>query len=99
MTRMGEFQGLEGVEGAIDYFGKDQFFKSVSAGIRLLKTKYKAMMSSGDHGSITIWIDDAGKYRGAFSRWQVTSGHVVCSTKKELSEWLKEWIPRQHTDS
>jgi len=92
---MGILCGLEGVaEKEIECTFDKQFFRSVTGGLKIL-SDYKAAISAGDNGSITIWIDDIGKYRGSFHRNLITLNSVETSTKKGLREWLSKWLPKQ----
>ena len=92
---MGVLTNLEGMSAnEIECNLAKQFFRSVTAGLRLLKTE-RVAVSAGDHGSVIIWIDDSGKYRGSFSKFFTTVDSICVSTKKDLAVWLREWLPKQ----
>ena len=83
-------RGLQGVKGDIENV---EFFSSVSAGIRGLK-KARARTTAGDRGSINLWVNDAGLYRGERHAFKRTISSIETKTSRELEAWLKEELPK-----
>lgn len=69
--------------------------KSASAFLTALR-RYRICSSSGCHGAVVVWLDDAGLYRCHFMRWRVTIAEACFRTKREVKDWLKLWLSRQH---
>ena len=91
---MGDLVGLPGVKG-----GKIKNVKhasSVSGAMRVLRVE-RAVTGAGDHGAWTVWKDDDVKVRCDFSRHRMTINEVICTTKKQVEEWLREWLPKVDT--
>lgn len=57
--------------------------------------KYRAVSDAGDHGSVLVYRDDAGRYRCHFMRWQQTINELQCTSQAEVRGWLREWLPAQ----
>ena len=49
--------------------------------------------SSGDRGSINVWIDDDLNWRCEFMRHRITVSRIEPKRKAEIYEWLREWFP------
>lgn len=87
------FQPLAGVRG-----GKLRgpfSVKSVSAFMRQLRD-FRIVSDAGDHGSVTVWRDDAGKYHCHFCRWRADIDAQIFSSKAEVKRWLSVWHPKQY---
>jgi len=67
---------------------------SITGIISALKN-YRAVSDAGDHGSIMVYRDDAGKYRCLFMVWGITREEKVFISQREVRTWLKKWMPRQ----
>lgn len=88
--RVATLQGLPGVRGR----GKLRalMVSSVAGVFNALKT-YRACSMAGDHGSISVYIDDTGSYRAYFSQWMSIKASVATTSKAELRRWLVEHFP------
>lgn len=56
--------------------------------------KHRVCGAAGDHGAVTAWIDDDGKYRATFSRWCQVLEAGTFNTKASLGAWLRHALPR-----
>lgn len=54
----------------------------------------RARTAASDNGSIAIWIDDGGKFRGEFMQHAITKDTFEGTTKIGLRQWLKTWVPK-----
>lgn len=86
------FQGLDGVEGGEL---KGVFARSRTGFMNELRS-YRAVISSGNHGSVSVWKRDDGQYQCELHRYQVTKAKLIASTKKAVAAWLDEYLPKQH---
>jgi hypothetical protein len=92
---MPQLVGLPGVrKKALDAAG----FSKPSQASRLLRTN-RALIAANDNGSISVWIDDTGRYRAAFYRHYVTLSEWRGKKKTRLTEWLKVWMPKMEMGS
>lgn len=95
MSELHEFKGMSGVAGTL----RGPVVRTRTAfmaliGARINGHHYRVIAAAGDHGAVQVWIDDAGKYRGAFmQRFSIVDGQEF-KTKKQINAWLKEWLPR-----
>lgn len=90
---MGTLINLPGVTGGrID---NAPFFNSISQAIRLLST-YRACTDAGDHGAVTVYRGDDGRFHCVFHRHHIELDQTIVTTKKDVRRWLTEWYPRVH---
>lgn len=68
-------------------------FSNAVEAIRGLK-KARAKTTADDHGSITVWYDDNGFYRGERYIYRQTVSTVKVKTAKALLPWLREELPK-----
>lgn len=60
-------------------------FDSVAEAFRLLRPqgKWRAVTTASDHGAISLWIDDKGKYRASrYFHMRTMEEHCVTSRRK-----------------
>jgi hypothetical protein len=91
-TRLHDFAGLPGVKG-----GKlrGPMASSATGFMRALR-QHRAVSAAGDHGSVMVWRDDAGKIRCSFMRHFRSIETLELSTKIDVRGWLIKWLPRMH---
>ncbi|HYD60549.1 MAG TPA: hypothetical protein VEC35_09355 [Noviherbaspirillum sp.] len=83
--------GLPGVAGGkID---SATYFSDVADALRQLD-KHRAVLAAGDCGAVTVYVDDAGKYRCAMHRRMFTLNESIVSSKAAVRAWLKRWHPQ-----
>lgn len=89
---MGHYVGLPGVRGRLTP-GKKHFQNTVSGLLRNLRGGRGGRITSiaGDHGSLTVWIDDKGDYRGNFCRFGSVLADCHVTTKKALGDFARVW--------
>lgn len=88
---MGSLIGLPGVAGGrIDDVS---FFRTVSHAMKLLVTD-RAATAAGDHGAVTVYRDDTGKWHCAFHRHWMEVEHTVVERKTDIRSWLLQWLPQ-----
>lgn len=81
--------GMEGVAGgSLDC----SIAYSMTGTMKALMTE-RAVTGSGDNGAWNVWIDDAGLYRCNFYRYMQLLDVAAFTTKVELRNWLRTWIP------
>lgn len=68
-------------------------FLNAKEAIRGLK-KARAKTISDDRGSITVWYDANGFYRGERDVYRVTASEVKTKTAKGLLPWLRAELPK-----
>jgi hypothetical protein len=56
----------------------------------------RACTFASDHGSISVWIDDRGKYWCCFCRFRCIVDQNIVSSKAAVRRWLVEWLPLCH---
>lgn len=52
-----------------------------------------AACAPGHLGAITVYIDDAGRYRADLSQFRTVISEGIFTSKKELGKWLKQNWP------
>lgn len=85
-----QYNSVPGVKGTLTGI----MANSPSGILTALKT-YRAVSDAGDHGSVMVYRDDDGQYRCLFMVWGMTREQKICSSQREVREWLKEWMPHQ----
>lgn len=55
---------------------------------------YRTVSAAGDHGSVMVYRDDAGKFRCAFCRWTQVIDSQTFDFKKQVRQWLANNLPR-----
>ena len=89
-----EFRGLSDVDGGI--IEGVYFFDSVADVVRNIR-KTKAMICGKDNGAITVYINDAGRYRASREVLLALKDDVEVGTLRELAAWIKIQLPKiQH---
>ncbi|WP_257811945.1 hypothetical protein [Burkholderia glumae] len=88
---MGSLINLPGVagNGQIDDVS---FCRSPAHAIRLLRD-HRAVTDAGDHGAISVYRADDGRWNCLFSKLRIDIHHSVFDTKKEVRTWLNKWYP------
>lgn len=86
---MGALIDLPGVSGAIDNV---PFCRSPAHAIRLLR-EHRAVTDAGDHGAISVYRADDGRWNCIFSKWRMDVEHSVFDTKRDVRAWLEKWHP------
>jgi hypothetical protein len=81
-----------GLPGIADGRAEGPMANSPTGMVRTLGA-HRATSAAADHGALMAWIDDAGAYRGAFSRWGSTQAATETRSKSALQQWLKAWWP------
>ncbi|MBI0327667.1 hypothetical protein I6G79_11460 [Burkholderia plantarii] len=61
--------------------------------MRLLQ-QHRACTAAGDHGAVSIWRADDGKWNCLFSRRRVDIEHAIFDFKKDARIWLNNWHPK-----
>ncbi len=84
-------RGMGGVSGDL----RGPFVRSPTAAFRCI-SEYQVCLTSGDHGAICVWRDDAGQLRANFEYYQTTLAGDIFKSKTQLRQWLKEWWPKMH---
>lgn len=88
---MGSLINLPGVAaGRIDDV---PFFQSPAHAMRLLG-QHRACTGAGDHGAVSIWRADDGKWNCLFSRRHIDIDHSAFDYKKDVRVWLDAWHPK-----
>ncbi len=87
---MPTFRRLDGVS---DETLEGPYVSSITAALKALRSN-RICSAAGTYGSVTVWIDDDGKYRCAFHQYLVKKAGRIVSTKKQVRGWLKEWLPQ-----
>ncbi|WP_257835048.1 hypothetical protein [Burkholderia glumae] len=87
---MGSLVSLPGVVGKIDNV---PFCRSPAHAMRLLQ-QHRACTAAGDHGAVSIWRTDDGKWNCLFSRRHVDIEHATFHFKKDVRAWLNSWHPK-----
>lgn len=72
---------------------KPEFFSTVSKGMNLVRNK-KYAISGERNGSITIYKDDEGIYRGYRYKYYCTASFIATMKLFELKKWLIKEIPK-----
>jgi hypothetical protein len=90
--RLHDFADLPGIRGGK---ARGPMAASATAFIAALRS-HRVVSGAGDHGSVTVWRDDAGKLRCAFSRYRAIVDTREFSTKLDVRCWLAKWLPRMH---
>ncbi len=85
-----EFIGLDGVKGGKL---KGPLISSVS-GVYATLRKYRVCAAAGDHGSITVWLDDVGWCHVGFYRHMARVAEQTFPRKTHAYAWLIEWWPK-----
>lgn len=88
------FSGLKGVKDNLDGPFSP---RKVTPFMNLLKTN-RLVSASGDTGCLVVYRDDDGNFRGDFSRHMWPLSEKVFRTKKEIADWLAEWMPQLSCD-
>lgn len=68
-------------------------------GFAVALRKHRLCSAAGDHGSVTVYVDDAGGYRCWFQRFHATVDAQTYKTKASVRKWLVEWLPRMSASS
>ncbi len=90
---MGSLINLPGVAaGRIDDV---PFFQSPAHAMRLLR-QHRACTDAGDHGAVSIWRADNGKWNCVFNRRHIDIDHSAFDYKKDVRVWLNAWHPKIH---
>jgi hypothetical protein len=76
-------------------FKVEKFFYSTSAAIKIMR-KMGAATTASVKGSLTIWKDDNGIYRGERHYHMFTENEIKCNTQKELKKWIARHLKRIH---
>lgn len=85
-----DFRGMEGVTGII----KGPMAKTANGFLSALRGDCRICSAAGDYGAVTVWIDDAGVYRGVFQVRQIDREKKVFATRAEIRPWLDIWLPK-----
>lgn len=85
-----EYVGLAGVACGTSLFGPS--VETVEEAFDALKS-HRVASNDGDHGAVTVWVDDAGAYRCAFTRNCFPIDTAEMRSEDELKAWLEEWMP------
>lgn len=85
-----EYVGLAGVTAGKRLQGPS--VDTVEEALDALKSN-RVASNDGDHGSVTVWIDDAGAYRGGFTRHCMPIDIVETRSEADLKAWLDQWMP------
>lgn len=87
---MGMYVGLKGVAG-----GKlvGPMARTIN-GFKVAMRDNRVCSAAGDNGAVTVWLDDGGAWRCAFTRWHFVVDEVVVGTKAQVWAWLQEWMPK-----
>lgn len=88
---MSELIGLPGTDGKPRII--KEYGQSVSHMMKLFK-KYGHATCAGNNGSITIWKDDEGVFRGYRSVYCSVKDTVQTSFKGSMRDWLKVHYPQ-----
>jgi len=86
-----EFSGMPGVKRKRI---KGPIVDSVSAFLLALR-KHRLCSAAGDHGSVTVYVDDDGAFRCTFQRWHSTIDEQTYATKAQVKAWLVKWLPKR----
>lgn len=89
---MATLAGLPGVKETLETNG---YQDSVTGFLNALKSQ-RAATGAGDHGSVTVWIDDDGQFRCAFTRFCSIVNTQIFEHKKQIKAWLTEWLPQMN---
>ena len=89
---MPELVGLPGVKAKSL---EARIFHRAKQASRLLRTN-RALMAADDFGSVSVWIDDTGRYCAEFyqpiAKWRGKK-------KTDLTLWLMKWMPKMRESS
>ena len=86
-----EFVGLPGVVDGKSLYGPS--VASVEEAIDALKSN-RVASNDGGHGSVIVWLNDAGAYCCAFTRHYNPLDHQEFASGDDLKDWLDIWMPR-----
>lgn len=67
---------------------------SISDILNSLK-RHRIVSSAGDHGAISIWKMDDGRFRCGFYRFHNAIDEQSLDYKYQVKAWLLEWFPKQ----
>lgn len=87
---MGSYHGLDGIKGGA---ADGPFVKATIADFRKGLRNARVCSTASDNGAITVWIDDAGKYRCELSRYLQSVASGEFDDFGETSKWLRRHLP------
>lgn len=72
-----------------------EFFSNVTVGLNFIEKK-QCCVSSGEYGSVTLYVDDCGKYRGLFHYRMMERSMIITDDIKIYKQWIKKYMKIQN---